>query len=155
VLRAAIILIYSGMDMMASLDIPAGKLSVERSDFVAWVDRYIRFPCRDQLRPIDLYGARCSVLHTYSVDSDLSRAGACRRVGYMDNAVPEVAYNPVVAAALVLVSVQGLKDAFFKGIDNFLVRAFADPEKAPVVESHLKALLHELPFSPPPEGATT
>ena len=73
--RAAIILIYAGMDAMAFLDMPAGQDEVTRTDFMKWTDRYIRFPCKEQLTGADLYGARCSLLHVYGADSRMSRTG--------------------------------------------------------------------------------
>jgi hypothetical protein len=145
-LHAALILLYVGIDTMAALSMPQAQLSVKRSDFVTWAERYIKFPCTEQLSGLDLYGARCSVLHTYTVDSDLSRDGACRRVGYMDKAIPEVAYNPAIDKSIVMVSVRALRDAFFSGVDSFLVDSFADQKKAPLLEERLKKLLHELPF---------
>jgi hypothetical protein len=111
---------------------------------VSWAERYIKFPCTEQLSGLDLYGARCGVLHTYTIDSDLSRAGVCRRVGYMDKAIPEVAYNPVIDKSIVLVSVRALRDAFFSGVDSYLVDSFADQKKAPLLEERLRKLLHEL-----------
>lgn len=153
-LRATLILLYAGIDTMAALSMPQGQPSVTRSDFVTWAERYIKFPCTEQLSGMDLYGARCSVLHTYTVDSDLSRAEKCRRVGYMDNASPEVAYNPAINKSIVLVSVRGLRDAFFRGVDSFLVDSFADKKKAPLMEERLKLLLHELPLSSEGEPGT-
>jgi hypothetical protein len=151
-LRAAIILIYSGIDTMARLAMDAAKTGVEKSDFIAWVDRYIHFPCKEQLTGLDLYAARCAVLHTYTTDSGLSRAGKARRIGYMDHAVPEVVYNASVDATLVLVSIKALRDSFFAGIDRFFVEAFADAAREAIVEKRLRELLHELPFAPPEPG---
>jgi hypothetical protein len=69
---------------MAFLDMPAQQQDVTSKDFVAWVDKYFRFPslpCEDQLTGLDLYGARFGVLHTYSIISNLSRNGKCGRWG--------------------------------------------------------------------------
>src|SRR5215470_1617986 len=71
--RAAVMLIYAGMDAMAALSRPVGQDEVRKIDFVAWVDRYIKFPCRHQVSGEDFYGARCAMLHTYGSDSRLSR----------------------------------------------------------------------------------
>lgn len=70
--RAATILIYAGMDAMAFLNIPAGHTEVSRDDFIRWAERYVRFPCREQLTGADLYGARCAMLHAYGVVSPRS-----------------------------------------------------------------------------------
>jgi hypothetical protein len=142
---AAVILIYSGMDSMAYLAMPKDQTDVTRKDFIDWADRYIRFPCKDQLTGADLYGARCAMVHTYSVYSQMSREGKARLIGYMDKSVPEVRYNQTVKKELVLVSVPALAEAFFKGIDSFLVDAFSDKARAPIIEARMKNLVQCLP----------
>jgi hypothetical protein len=72
---------WCGIDAMAYLALPASNEDVTRSDFVRWVDRYMKFPCEEQLTGLDLYGARCAMLHSYAMASDLSRKGKCRQVG--------------------------------------------------------------------------
>jgi hypothetical protein len=137
------------MDAMAFLDIPAGQDEVTRADFIQWSDKYIRFPCQEQLAGVDLYGARCSMLHAYGAVSRLSSAGKCRLIGYIDKSIPEVRYNPSGDKELVVVSITALKDAFFKGIDEFLVSAFADKNKAPIVEKRLRSFFQILPTRKP------
>src|SRR5574341_2602694 len=124
---SAVILVYAGMDAMAYLNMPASQRDVTRKDFIAWTEKYITFPCAEQLTGLDLYGARCSMLHSYSVASELSRKKKCRMVGYMDRSVPEVFYNPRVSKDLVMVSVKGLAEAFFKGVDRSIIDLFGDP----------------------------
>ncbi len=118
---------------------------VMRDDFIKWADRYIRFPCQEQLTGLDIYGARCAMLHNYGVVSGLSRKGQCRMVGYMGKSVPEVRYNSDVAKNLVLVSVVGLAEAFFRGIDKFLVDLFADGRKAEIAEERLNWFIQKFP----------
>ena len=151
---AAVILVYSGIDTMAYIGIPDNQEDVTSRDFMNWADQYIRFPCNEQVTGADLYGARCGMLHSYSVTSRLSREGKCRRVGYMDKAVPEVRYDPGIDPSFVLVSIHGLAEAFFRGIDQFLVDIFADPVKAAVAERRLDQLVMEIPYSSPPPGAS-
>lgn len=144
---SAVVLIYSGMDSMAFLAMPKEQTDVTGKDFIDWADRYIRFPCKDQLTGADLYGARCAMVHTYSVYSRMSRDGEARVIGYMDKSVPEVRYNPDVNKQLVLVSVPALAEAFFKGIDRFLVDAFSDKARAPIIEERMNKLVQCLPVS--------
>ncbi len=145
-LSAAVILILSGIDSMAYLNMPAEQEDVTRDDFVDWAERYINFPCQEQLTGLDLYGARCAMLHSYGVISNLSRKGICRMVGYMDKALPEVRYAPTISKELVLVSVPALKEAFFQGIDDFLIDLFTSPEKAKLAEKRLRNFIQELPY---------
>lgn len=143
---SATILIYAGMDAMAYLNMPDGQEDVTRKDFVAWVEKYIAFPCAEQLTGLDLYGARCSMLHNYSAFSQLSRQKKCRMVGYMDRSVPQVIYNPRVSKDLVMVSVAGLAEAFFTGVDRSIIDLFGDPARAPLARTRLRRLVHAFPY---------
>jgi hypothetical protein len=142
---SAVILILSGIDSMAFLNMPANQIDVTRTDFIEWAEKYIKFPCREQLTGSDLYGARCAMLHSYGVVSKMSREGRCRLIGYMSESVPEIRYNPAVNMDLVLVSVPAFAEAFYKGIDQFLVDLFSKREKAIVAEDRLKWLIQEIP----------
>ena len=144
--RAAIILIYSGIDTMAYLNMPSNQDDVVKEDFIYWAERYIHFPCKEQLTGVDLYGARCSMLHHYGSSSRLSREGKCRQIVYFDNNVPEISYNPKISNEIIIVSINGLAKAFFKGVDDFLVNLFADSDKAQIAESRLQKLMQMLPY---------
>ena len=144
--RATIILIYAGIDAMASLALPETQTEGTRADFVAWVEAYIRFPCPEQLTGLDLYGARCAQLHSYGFESRHSKKGDCREVSYVDHCVPEVRYEPSIMPHDVIVSIQGLRDAFFTGVNHFLIAVLADKDKAPLVSSRLAKMVHLLPY---------
>lgn len=142
---SAAILIYSGIDSMAYVSMPSNQLDVKPKDFIAWADRYIRFPCKEQLSGADLYGARCGMLHNYGVRSRMSRSGQCRLVGYMNKSIPEVRYNPTKDKSTVLVSVPALAEAFFRGVDKFLVDVFSDKTRAPLAERRMTNLVQRIP----------
>ena len=79
-------------------------------------------------------------------------------VGYVDQRVPEVAYQPEVSKEFVIVSIRGLVEAFFTGIDWFLIDLFVNREKATVAENRLQNMLHTLPYehtSQPPTAKTS
>jgi hypothetical protein len=144
---AAVILVYSGIDTMAYLSLPENQEEVKQKDFIAWAERYIHFPCKEQLTGADLYGARCGLLHTYSPYSAKSRKGECRLIGYGDNMVPEVRYDPKIKEDFVLVSIKGLVEAFFRGVDQYLIDLFSDSTKIKVVEERLLTLSHSYPVN--------
>ncbi len=154
---AVVVLVYSGLDTMAYLDMPPDQDDVTRKDFVEWAEKYIRFPCEKQVSGLDLYGARCGVLHTHGAFSRLNREGKCRVIGYADRMVPEVVYQPSVSEGLVMVSIDGLVRAFFDGMDEFLVHLFANPTKAKAAERRFRRINHTIPYEPnqtadPPRG---
>ena len=147
---SAVILVYSGIDTMAYLAMPANQTEVTRNDFVEWCDKYIRFPGQEQLTGLELYSARCGMLHTYGVESRLTRSGQCRILGYMARSVPEILYSQNVDPNLALVSLEALAKVFCDGIDRFLVDLFADSARAAVAEQRLQQLVIPFPANPNP-----
>jgi hypothetical protein len=147
---SAVILTYSGIDTMAYLAMPHNQTDVTRDDFVQWCDKYICFSGQEQLTGLELYGARCGMLHTYGVESRLTRGGDCRKLGYMDRSVPEIRYSEKVDPNFALVSIEALAKAFCDGVDRFLVDLFADSARAAVAERRLQQLVVAFPISPNP-----
>src|ERR1019366_9257359 len=61
--EAALALLYSGIDTLAFLSAPAAAKVVTWRDFSKWCDRYMVPFMHSAASGIDLYGARCGVLH--------------------------------------------------------------------------------------------
>jgi len=78
----ALILVYSIMDTMAWLNRDEQHDDVTRSDFLAWVDTFLMPDSDLSCSSTDLYAARCSLLHSYSAESKLSREGKASQVFY-------------------------------------------------------------------------
>lgn len=76
----ALILIYSGIDIVGSLEREEGETS--KASFIKWANTYLlkekSLGCSDQ----DLYAARCGILHTASAESNLSKSGKALKVYY-------------------------------------------------------------------------
>ena len=156
-LGSAIILILSAIDAMAYLSMPEGQEDVTKADFINWADHYIRFPGDEQLTGEELYGARCGMLHSYSVSSRMSREGKCRMIGYVDGSNPPILFRPAVSKELVLVSLPAFKTALFQGMDQFLIDIYKNPtsKKAQVANERFKNLVHTIPTKisrTPPSG---
>lgn len=77
----ALVLAYAGIDILASLDPPEPSAGT-RCRFVSWVERYLLptsgLPCD----AVDLYAARCGVVHTLGPESDLAAEAKARRLIY-------------------------------------------------------------------------
>lgn len=141
--RACLILIYSGMDTMAYLNCPFYKDRVNKTDFIEWTNKYMRFKGKIQVPGVDFYGARCAVLHNYGVVSDMSRKGECRMIGYVnDNSVPVLTKESL--DDMIIISIRHLKEAFFSGIDKFLIEVFKDKKRSEVIEKRFNNLIHML-----------
>jgi hypothetical protein len=70
-------LLYSGIDVMASLD--ALPSESNQASFVRWVDRYLSI---NDCTPLDIYAARCGIVHTFAADSRLARDGRAKKIAY-------------------------------------------------------------------------
>jgi hypothetical protein len=138
--RATLLLIYAAIDAMAFLNMPVNQSDVTRKDFIDWAERYLKFHCKTQLTGSDLYGARCGILHTYSIQSKMSREGKCRMFFHI-NDMPGDPVRDIGHPKYILVSIAGLKAALFAAIDCFLIDVFASVQKAKIVESRLQKLL--------------
>jgi len=77
----SLILIYSGIDIVTSLNAEAGK-DVTRKSFIAWSNKYLIPQLNQSLKGEDLYAARCAVLHTLTSESDMSRKGNAVQIFY-------------------------------------------------------------------------
>lgn len=142
--RAALVLIYSGIDAIASLERPEGPGKVQEH-FVDWVETYMEF--KDGLvTGVELFAARCGMLHAYSPISDLSKKGKARLIGYTVGGGPDVLESQDVKD-LVLLSVEGLAFAFFRGIVNYLEVLKTDTEKRFAITPRLLLMFQELNFN--------
>ena len=139
--RAALILTFSGIDAMASLDRPDGAAFTSRDDFVRWVDTYLEFES-GKLAGLEIYSARCAMLHTYGSTSSLSELGKARQVGYTAGGGVDIMESPDVAN-LVLISVEGLAFAFFRAIGKYIESLISDPNKRKLAAGRLLLMVHE------------
>jgi hypothetical protein len=136
---AALILTYSGVEMMAFLNMPLGKLDVTRSDFIDWADKYMaphlpESASGQRITGKDLYGARCSALR--GTDSRLAREGHCQLIRYASSA----------AGDAITIGVEELVRAFFRATDSFFAQMLADESRAAIVADRLEQMLKTLPF---------
>lgn len=123
-LLPCLILLYSTIDVMANLERKGGETG--KTAFTRWVEQYLlvnrKLPCT----ALELYGARCGILHSFSADSDISRAGKARRVVYVFESVNADLSEPFTAMRrlshhpYVLVSVRELVNSFHSGLIEYL-----------------------------------
>ncbi|HUW20012.1 MAG TPA: hypothetical protein VMW16_11990 [Sedimentisphaerales bacterium] len=125
----ALMLIYSGIDIVASLERKKGEGT--QASFTRWVDMYllkaVSLPCTS----LELYAARCGILHGLTPESGLSRKGKAREVAYawgiakvsvLQEAASRSGYDyPVI-------HISQLKEAFCRGVALFLKEASRDQE---------------------------
>jgi hypothetical protein len=125
-----LILIYSGIDICGWLAENAENVSVQES-FTKWVEKYMlpnaELPCTS----IDLYAARCGVLHTLTPDSNLykSRKAQCIAYAWGIANVDDLrrSIDLVQFPDLIAIHVNSLYDAFQIGVRNFKESIDNDP----------------------------
>lgn len=81
--EAVLTIIYSGMDVFGLLAAPPAVLDADRNTFKQWCEKYILPTLQTvdgtAITAVDLYSARCGVLHTSTPLSSLDREGkACQ-----------------------------------------------------------------------------
>ena len=126
-------LLYSGIDVIASLE--TGKST--KSTFLRWVEGNMLkarpMPCT----ALELYAARCGILHTFTADSDLSRKqGVCRIIYAWGNARNEDLSKVVKAlgGAEVAIHVRELIDSFAAGLLLYLEGVVQNPDRLRRIE---------------------
>jgi hypothetical protein len=122
---------------MASLEKNDGKNDVKER-FVSWVNEYMQFSEWPKAG-LELYGARCGILHTYGPISDLFEKGQVRLIGYTSG----VGRDVMQSAELVLVSVEGLAFQFFRGIALYLEVLVSEPTKRAKAAPRIQMMLQE------------
>ena len=88
----ALIVIYSAIDTCGLLDAPPEQKSATGDSFKSWVKKYVLTFHGLEFNEIDLWAARCAVLHTFTSGSDLSKAGSARELQYYtgDKSAPHI-----------------------------------------------------------------
>jgi hypothetical protein len=133
-------LVHSGIDTMAWLGLPDGQHDVTGEDFIRWVDSYLLpesdLPCT----AVDLYSARCGVLHSMTAESRAIRRGTANRLFYAwgnRSAEDLQRMADLVDASVVAVQLETLVKAFRTAIDRFVGVLERDPDVSKRVHARL------------------
>jgi hypothetical protein len=128
-------LIYSSIDVIASLERRPNEDT--KAAFVRWVSDNMSktkpLPCT----PLELYAARCGILHTFTADSDLSRKGKVRPVIYAwgnAHAADLSEASRRLGRTEVAVHLRDLIDSFRNGLAAYLEELGHKPDRMRQVE---------------------
>lgn len=77
----ALILLYSGIDICGWMAAADPRATVQDS-FTTWVDEYMNPESTLGCSALELYGARCGLVHTFTPESTLYDKGKVRKVIY-------------------------------------------------------------------------
>lgn len=139
----ALVLLYSGIDSIASLDRPAAKKKADRWNFTAWCENHMKSKSRLGLTGMDLYAARCGILHANSPDSEISRQGGARRIMYYwGDADPSPGRELMKTLGLpeALIKIEDILEAYTAGIGNFADALMRDANHADLVNKRSGAM---------------
>jgi hypothetical protein len=142
----ALALIYCGIDVLANLCRPAENSEVKSSDFIGWAERYMECQKYLGVSGVDLYGARCGVLHTYTMDSRLSAKGHAKRILYAwGNRNPDDAMNLLrrLERTEVVIKIEQLFEAFLRGIGLFGKAIDDDPGLRSIIAQRGRKLFRD------------
>ncbi len=121
-----LVVVYSTIDTFALLDAPPNQISATGESFKAWTDKYFLPHTDGTYNSIDLWAARCSVMHAFSTVSDLSRSGKARQLQYYlaDKDSPSAKHfvminNQMDRGAHVAVHLGEIGDTFLKSLTMF------------------------------------
>ena len=129
----ALTLIYSGIDTLGFLDAPARQQWATQASFEDWARCYV-LPSLTPVvggspTPVDLYGARCGILHTSSSSSRLGRKGIAREIWYEFRRRSAVNLSLNASGLPLLIDVDQFADAFQSGADQFIVDIRGDSSR--------------------------
>ena len=136
----ALLLVYTLIDIASWLD--SDEKSVKKR-FIGWVDKYMLPNSTLQCSSLELYAARCGLLHNYSATSDLS-SNEVRRIFYAwrpsraADLANLILLNTQILAKLgkeaveeiVAVQAEDIILALQTGVDKFLSDIAADSQSA-------------------------
>ena len=112
---------------------PAGKLKHTSQDFCDWADTYFMTNLNNRAcSSMDLYSARCGLLHTMTYESDLTIKQAAKSIFYawgdhkesdLQQLIRQIGRNDIA------LHVDGMIAALSKGLQDFLQAIQDDPKK--------------------------
>jgi hypothetical protein len=132
----ALVLLYSAIDVFASLVRPETEPDTHGGHFKKWAQDYMIGSSRLTIASEDLWGARCGLLHTHSPLSRDSREAKARELAYYRARAPTPDMQQVLGSTLKSVRTRGelpvdvdvLYAAFQDGVRRFLADIQRDPE---------------------------
>jgi len=144
---SAVAMAYVCIDTMAFLSLPTGKEYQGRADFIAWVDTYMKGHEEQpyQYRGLDVYGARCAVLHAFGVDANFHKQNPdTKKYGYHDGG--KHAYDPAVNEHLVIIGTASFLNDVVFAVDTFIKECSDNNDLRQRVEARLPKVLATFRF---------
>lgn len=146
-LMSAVTLIFASIDALAALSRPPTLAETTGAVFQAWITRFLpmgALACTE----LELWGARCGVLHTYRPEAGVVR-GAVRPLYYQWRAGPAAGAERTLPPVHHVIVVEDLYLALRHAADAYMEAIAQDPVLAASLQAHLPNLLHYRPCAVP------
>lgn len=147
---AFLTILYTTIDVLGHLA-AAGDGVRSGASFRGYVEKYMS-PHLREVRPWDLWGARCALLHTGSPASDASKKGAARQLLYSwgradSNVTRQLLKKPQDRKGYAATTFEELREALEKGIAAFLREIEDDPVLHKWVMARVARLFAVIPLA--------
>jgi hypothetical protein len=150
-----LIIIYSTIDTCGLLDAPPSQTTASGASFKAWVKKYLLDRPGIEFTDVDLWAARCAVLHTFTSESDMSKAGQARQLQYYtgdkatDHVQNFVSFTRSHDGGKHLpVHYGDLCEGFFQAIKTFVPDLFTNCTSSSDYDNRLRKILQMVPYGP-------
>jgi hypothetical protein len=141
---AAIAMAFVCIDTMAFLSMPEEQTAQGRQDFIDWVNLYLEGHQDQpyQYAGIDVYAARCALLHAFGAEAELHRNNPdIKMFGYHDGGLH--AFDPDISPNLVLLGTASFFDDVVRAVERFMEACQSSPDLRARVEARLPKV-HQL-----------
>lgn len=145
-----LVLLYSFIDSSGLLDAPPAQIEATGESFKNWVKKYMLSDPRINFSDVDLWSARCAVLHTFTSQSKLSNSGNARELQYYSGPKNSHEAKSFVAAAQ---SIEGGKHipvhiedtylVFLEALKKFSLDLSSNCASDPAYEQRLRKVLQQ------------
>jgi len=130
---SSLVLLYSGIDIMAWLNRPVSEEFATKKDFIRWVDDYLLPNPNIKCEAIDLYAARCAIIHSYSFSSRLSEEGKAKEIYYAWGKANVKSLQNDIDSSAIAIHINDFLEAFKEGVEKFKLSIKSDKEKEKIV----------------------
>ena len=148
-----LIIMYSSIESMGLLDAPPTQTRATGETFKSWARKYLLKSSNFEFNEVDLWGARCSILHTFTSESDLSNDGKARQIQYYAGCKGSPLAQALVGAAkeiddgiYVLANIEDIYFAFCEGLKDFAKELSNNCQANQAYELRLRKLLQGYAF---------
>lgn len=147
---SALTLIYTAIDNLAFLNMPESRQSVTGQDFIKWTEKYLSPESSLGCTALDLYSARCAIVHTLTTESNKVRKGNAQRVFYAWGDRPCYTKEEIddiwPHENIVMIRIDDLAQSLFRGMERFRLDVISNEGAYSRVFSRLKKVLSIVPF---------